>query len=445
MDHENNRCTDEAQDRWGISIWVKIAVWVKIAIIAALGVLLIAPALFIESLINDRERELERVIQEVSKTWGGSQTIVGPILNLPYTLPDNSTGFVRFMPKNLEIRGAVSPELKRKGPFSVKVYNADLKLSGGFDFPDMARVQIPMERVMLDEAYLTLHISDIRGVRDQIIMVVNGKELAVRPSARPEDCADARFSSRLPLDPTISEYSFDIPLSLSGSERLEFAPCGKSTKVSMNLDWDAPSFHGPFQPIENSAESGGSLVMWKILDFNRQFPQQWRGNKFKNALFNSTFGVELSTPTEVYEKSRASMAHGLLLLLITFVALFVFEMTSAVRLHPAQYLLIGLAIMTFHTLLLSISEQMDFSTGYGISSLATVGLITFYSRGALQSRKLALALAAILILVYGYSYWMLQMAEYALLAGSLGIFTLLSVIMGLTRNTDWRMLLHGRA
>ncbi len=68
---------------------------------------------------------------------------------------------------------------------------------------------------------------------------------------------------------------------------------------------------------------------------------------------------------------------------------------------------------------------------------AVIALGTAYVRSIRKRTDLATIVGGGLAIVYGYSYRLLQMVDYALVAGSIGLFVELSVIMFLTRNIDW--------
>jgi inner membrane protein len=105
--------------------------------------------------------------------------------------------------------------------------------------------------------------------------------------------------------------------------------------------------------------------------------------------------------------------------------------------HPINYLLIGLALVLFYTLLLSLSEHIGFNYSYLAAALSTVLMITVYTKSVLSSRALAFAVFAILSILYGFLYVLLQVADYALLLGSIGLFFILALFMYLTRRIDW--------
>ena len=48
-----------------------------------------------------------------------------------------------------------------------------------------------------------------------------------------------------------------------------------------------------------------------------------------------------------------------------------------------------------------------------------------------------LVIAGVLAILYGFLYVNLQLQDYALLLGSIGLFVMLAVVMYLTRNIDW--------
>ena len=97
--------------------------------------------------------------------------------------------------------------------------------------------------------------------------------------------------------------------------------------------------------------------------------------------------------------------------------------------HPVQYALIGFALILFYTLLLSFSEYTGFNTAYAIAAIATVGLITWFVKGLLDSMKLSMLLSFVLVLMYSYVFTILQLQDFPLLLGSIGLFIALAIVM----------------
>jgi inner membrane protein len=121
----------------------------------------------------------------------------------------------------------------------------------------------------------------------------------------------------------------------------------------------------------------------------------------------------------------------------TFVAYFLFELFAALRLHPLQYLLIGLANCVFYVLLLALAEHIGFAAAYGASAVAATGLIASYSAAVLRSFLRAAPIGALLGGLYGYLYVTLIAEDFALLIGAFGSFAALATFMYLTRRVDW--------
>lgn len=158
-----------------------------------------------------------------------------------------------------------------------------------------------------------------------------------------------------------------------------------------------------------------------------------------NLLEASAVGTELMTPVDFYRQVDRVIKYGVLFLVLTFATYFIFEIISNKRLHPFQYLLIGCSIILFYLLLLAFAEVIGFGGAYGIASLATIASISLYSHailGKIQKRA-ALLVAGLLSVLYGYLYVLLQLEDWSLLFGAIGLFAVLATIMYITRNVDW--------
>jgi inner membrane protein len=122
---------------------------------------------------------------------------------------------------------------------------------------------------------------------------------------------------------------------------------------------------------------------------------------------------------------------------LVFLTFFVFEALSGQRLHPAQYVLVGLAQMVFYLLLLSLSEYVGFDLGFALAAVATVGLIGLYAGWAFKSARYRLRALVIFSVLYVLIYCLMRLEDFALLAGSLASFVGLAAAMYLTRNLEW--------
>ncbi|NNC97155.1 MAG: cell envelope integrity protein CreD, partial [Gammaproteobacteria bacterium] len=217
---------------------------------------------------------------------------------------------------------------------------------------------------------------------------------------------------------------------------LSIIPVGKTTIARLESDWSDPSFFGSFLPDTRDVSEKGFTATWKVLHLNRPFPQAWKNNNIPN-LQRTAFGANLIITNDKYQKVSRTEKYGLMFIVFTFLAFFMSEIVNKIKVHPIQYLFIGMGLIVFYSLLLSFSEHITFNKSYMLSAFATVSMITSYSRSVLRKNKLAMFVGLILTILYLYLFVLLHMQDFALLLGSIGLFSVLAIVMYLTRNIDW--------
>ncbi len=176
-----------------------------------------------------------------------------------------------------------------------------------------------------------------------------------------------------------------------------------------------------------------------MLEINRKLPRTWSGKAVSGeALFRTAFGFALVTPVDVYSMSYRAIRYGVLFIAITFLAFFAWEqVTQGLRLHPMHYLLVGLALSVFFLLLLAVGEHLPFALAYALAAAALILLLGLYVAGVTSRRAAAVLMSLGLAGRYGCLYLILQSEDYALLLGSLLVFTVLAVTMLATRRLNW--------
>lgn len=420
------------------------SVGLRLFIIAGLSLVLLIPATLIIFLINEREQRRDHAILEVSEKWGQSQVIAGPILTIPYrravssndgktvtTVMENA----HFLPEQLQVTGELVPEIRHRGIYDVVLYQSDLQLTGTFTAPNFGELSIAPENILWQEAVFALGISDLKGIRETIVIKWNDVDHIANPGIESKDVLFSGISTKLAVQPATPGYSFSVGLKLNGSGELQFLPVGKETKVNIAAAWGNPSFVGSFLPVTREVRHDRFSAVWSVLHLNRNYPQQWLGPR--QELLASAFGVKLLLPIDEYQKTTRSAKYAIMFIALTFLAFFMTEILNKKILHPIQYLLVGFALLVFYTLLLSISEYLHFNQAYLIASAAVVLLISAYTRGMLKNNLITLIIGGILVLLYGFLFVILQLQDYALLLGSIGLFVILALVMYLTRNIDW--------
>jgi inner membrane protein len=240
---------------------------------------------------------------------------------------------------------------------------------------------------------------------------------------------------KTPIENPAAKQPFSLHLNLNGSSEIRFTPVGEVTQVAMESPWSNPSFVGNFLPESRDISTDAFRAEWKVLNLNRNFPQAWVGGKYK--VIESAFGVRLFLPVDEYQKTSRTVKYAILFIALTFVSFFLSEVIAKVALHPIQYTLIGFALIVFYVLLLSISEHVAFNIAYAISSAAVIALVTAYSRWITSSNRIAIAISGVLVLLYTFLFVTLQLQDYAMLLGSVGLFLSVLLVMYLTRRVDW--------
>lgn len=419
--------------------WIRNSITIKSIIIGLLVLILLIPAGMIKKLIQERNDLRNSVISEVSYKWGNPQTIAGPIITIPYKQYYKKDKeiieeirYAKFLPEDLNISGQINPETRYRGIYKVVVYNTNLKITGKFNKPDFSEWKIKDSNVLWENATLSIRIPDMRGIKDEIKVTWNKNEYEVNPGINEQN--HTGVSTLVDIDEN-DTYAFEFNLNLNGSESLNFIPLGKQTNVSLNSNWTDPSFEGAFLPYDRNVDINGFNSKWKILHLNRSFPQKWIGNNY--TVDDSSFGVKLMLPVDHYQKSLRSVKYAIMFISLTFLIFFFTEILNKKRIHPIQYLLVGLGLSIFYTLLVSLSEQISFNLAYLIASFAIISLITAYSYSMLKNKKITGVVALVLIILYVFLFTILQLQDYALLLGNIGLFIALATVMYLSRKVNW--------
>ncbi len=415
----------------------------KLITICALILLLLIPASMVKSLIWERDNRKQGVINEINHKWGEAQTLIGPVLTVPYLvhMEDKKgktatvTRYLHLLPDRIDIKSRINPEVRYRGIYEAVLYNTILSMDGLFPPVPAKDLRIASEDIVWAGAFISVGISDMRGIKERIHATFDGKSLDMEPGIETAEVIQSGVSAAIQIDAVQKAHPFHFDINLNGSRQIQFAPVGKVTTVTARSEWTDPSFGGAFLPVERSITEKGFTAKWKVLHLNRNYPQAWKGGG--HDLGRSTFGLTLFSPVDIYQKTMRTAKYALMFIVFTFMAFYISEVMNKLRVHPVQYLLIGLGIIIFYSLLLSISEQINFGAAYLISASAVVCLITGYAKTILKKPHVTMMVGGILAALYVYLYILLQLEDYALLMGSVGLFGVLGIIMYLTRKIDW--------
>ncbi len=425
----------------------KESVTLRIILVAGLIIALLIPLWMIQSLIYERQAYRNEAVKEISKSWAGPQTIAGPIITVVTKHEKTNKGGNKvesrrrsfYLPENLSIEAKVIPEKRYRGIYSAIVYKSDLIIKGNFDLQTM---KDKLYDPNLEEVYLSFNVDDPKGIQQNIVLKWDDVVQRIDPGLKEKNIFTNGFHSVIAINKDKPLGSFEINLSLNGVDDLNFVPMGKSTEVNVTSTWSNPAFIGNFLPAERNISDKGFTASWNVNHFNREFPQEW--NQTTQNIFNDKFGLKFYIPADEYQQAMRSSKYGLLIIILTFVSFFFVEVFSGKAIHPIQYMLIGLALIIFYSLLLSLSEYIRFQYSYLISGVLVISLIGFYTQSIFRSRKIFLSITAMLTSFYGFVYVLLQLQDYSLLLGNIALFLILAAIMFFTRKINWFEVLKGQ-
>lgn len=451
----------------GFFSWLKKSLGIRLLVLGFLALILLIPLSFAKDLLKQRESYQTTSINEVSDKWGDAQIIAGPILRIPYQyqiktyLEDgkNYTWEIRksnfyVLPDSLHINAIIEPEVRYRGVYEIIVYETAIEMEGYFNDFGQSKWEnwgIKKTDILWDEVVLEFSVGDPKGINSQVQLDWNGTlldfEHGQSNSANHNNISDNYSynvthskSNYLEVETVIKQetnqlqkQTFHLNLELNGSKKLQFSPVGKITTAAITSSWTSPSFDGDFLPKTRHIDDKGFSAFWHVIHLNREFPQQYIGSQ---SLKNATFGLSLFQPGNIYQMADRAGKYGFMIIALTLLTFFFFQLFYPIRVHSFQLFLIGLALCIFYALLIALSERILFAMSYLISSAATITLIVLFSWGLMKKFRIALNLGGILVLLYAVIYWLIQL-EDPLLVGTLILFTILAVLMALSSKINW--------
>lgn len=440
--------------------WFKTSITARMLMVGFLVLILLIPLAFIDNLILERSHRQDEVVDEINDKWGSDVLVYGPMIKLPYkTYSETKTyheptktyikeiqthiNYAYIFPEELAVDTKVTSKSLKRNNYESAVFTTNMSFSGQFSQVDLLKKDIKNEDIIWDKAKLLIKTSNLKGIKNEIIASINDHpylfETIADNSNEYSGSLDGLETSFLTEKDFSKELitSFKLEMTFNGSESIKIIPVGKTTKMSMTSNWANPSFTGNYLPDDETKEitPQGFKANWKILHINRPFSQEYL-NKVP-VLKKFAFGTDFIVLVDQYQKSQRSSKYGFLVIGLTFLIFFLIQTLSKISIHPFQYLMIGLALTMFYTLLISISEHSTFLKAYFIAGISVIGLITLYSKTILKSTKFSIFIGLSLTLLYTFIYVIIQLENYALLVGSIGLFLILATVMFISRKIDW--------
>jgi inner membrane protein len=415
----------------------------KGVITGALILIMLVPTLLLMELVSEREKRQKEVVKEVSSRWAGTQTISGPYLVIPYS--DSTTNnegkiitvnkHLTILPKTLEVNGNIFPEKRQRSIYKVLLYKTELNISGAFK-PEWP-AGINLANLDTNNIKICFALSDYKGIEEEITINTGNRQILLGPGLPATALGTIGLSSLLDADMATlnAGISFSMKAKLKGSEQLHFMPMSANSQFNLKSAWPGPSFDGNSLPAERTVTDKGFSANW---NFNRaNLPFGTAILPGVNIGDDLAFGVTLVEPADQYDKTMRSIKYSILIIGLTFALFFIIELMQKKPFHPVQYVMVGISLVIFYTLLLSISEYIQFDYAYIIATAATVLLISFYAMSHFKNLKTAAIFFFVLSLLFGFILILIRLEDTALLIGSIGLFVVLALAMYASRKINW--------
>jgi inner membrane protein len=419
--------------------------------------LMLIPLFFVQNMIEDRNSYKEEATSKIEDSWAPNVVLAAPVLNIPYSYEEKivsddktvqtilKTDYTKHAPDNLNIDVKTITQIRYIGIFQVPVFTADVTIKG-----DFGKISDLLPRSKIEDAFVTLEMNSLKGISvpnfswNEETGVFGPSNYGSTLYYQKHDsnyCYDDycgtslnSLSSKVKVE---ENNTFELKFIIKGSSDISFYPIAKYNKIHISSDWQNPNFSGAFLPETKEIRDNGFDAFWNINYLASGIAP--RLDKTANA-YKSIFTTSFIIPVDNYKNATRAVKYGILFIVLTFAFCFAFEVANKKPIHPIQYLLVGFAMVIFYTLLVSISEFVNFSLAYLIASTATISLISTYAKIGIvkdMSKKEIATVVLSLVFLYGFLYILLQLQDMALLYGSLGLFAALAIIMYMTKNISW--------
>ncbi len=454
----------------------------KMLTVGLLMLIIGVPLAMIENTINSRLQFRNEAVHSIAADSVGQQKLLGPVLVIPYSehyeeeevIDASSKRSVKrqrtlskrlfVFPNQLTMQSTVDTDQRYRGIHKVLVYSGSHELNGSFTLPEQSA--FPRDKsdsnIVIGPAFVSIGLSDTRGLKNVPSIQWDGHAIEFQQNSYLNTFRQGLHAPLGKLELSASTASktssFVLTLNIDGIEQFSLIPIAKNNQVTIRSKWQHPQFYGRFlpSPKERKIDANGFSATWNISSLSSNAQQQFLNNETgqvedKTIVNNNastsasasengqidSFGVAFIEPINIYSQADRAIKYGLLFIALSFAAFFLFEILKQLPIHPVQYALVGLALVLFFLLLVSLSEHIRFIWAYLLASTACMSLISFYLSYALRSWRRGVGFGAALSLLYAVLFGLLQSENNALIMGSILLFSVLATIMLITRKVDW--------
>lgn len=426
----------------------------KIILVAALIALLWLPVGVIHNLVLERAELNQQVQQQIADSSGGPQLLSRPLLVLeleatqvPST--DKTAAHRQYLLQqadDLQLSSEVQTEQRSRGLYRARVYQSQHQMKASFAavaaelLANTAAGQADAPRIKA--AWISFAVNDSRGFTRLPQLKLNGELQHIATGSKLSFLPEG-FHLPLPLSQLEQAMTLELSLELQGSTSLNVLPVARNSQWQLRSNWPDPAFQGRYLPQQREISPSGFSAHWQSselsnpagLELSRCF-----GQPSCKALTEQAFSVSLIEAVDPYQQTERAIKYAILVIVLSFAWFYLAELLSHThfQLHPMHYLLVGLTLVMFYLLLLSLAELIGFLAAYWLASLACALLLYGYLTAVLQSKQRSVAVTAAYLALQGLLYLILQAETFALLSGTLLLFATLAVLMLSTRRLNWQ-------
>lgn len=418
----------------------------KVSTLLGCILLLLVPLFMVSNLISERENYRNDVENTLRQSTSGPQKLVGPLIAIPMTeifykienekKVEYKKSYMHFiLPESLVVTGNQHVESRSIGIYDGQIWNTDLKIKAQFNTEAMQ--QLKGETITAGQPFIVMGVGDARGIGTVSISRINGETLSVEPGA---GVYGALSGIHIPLTDKALEaktFALDVSLNLAGTGSFAVVPVGRNSEMMLNSNWPHPGFMGDYLPVKHQIGESGFQANWQSSWFANNMESWFNDKESPEWEALPAFSVTVATPADQYQLTERAIKYAILLIALTFMAFFVFETLTGLRLHPMQYLLVGLSLVLFYLVLLALSEHVGFTPAWIIASLVGAVMNGMYLQAVLKSWRRSGMFVLSLLGLDVVMWFLLRSEDSALLLGSAVLALALFAVMFLTRHFDW--------
>lgn len=407
----------------------------------------------IGSVFEARDKEYKKVINAMAQDWGGDQSVVGPVLVVPYvehvtsvkTVTDNNgddktvsrdiftNKTMILLPEELRIKTELNELHRKKGQYDSLVYQADLNMTGFFNL-DLLPREKNKYTIRWKKAWLAVGLSDTKVITSTSPLRWDDSSAKFEPGTRLTKLLPSGIHAKMiNTSKKNKRPEFKIQLSFKGSNAFRFAPLGESTVATIRSAWSHPSFEGGILPKSKIISDDGFSAEWNIPHLSRNYPQSWLLGEQTFPLTNLVTGVDFKSPASVYSKISEVIKYGIIFVAFAFLALLVFDISAVSRVHLIQYGIIGLSLSLFYFFFAVLAEYFLLDRAYVYAVSGILSIVTLYVMAVLRSFLKGIFILIVLGGLYGALYFILQKEEHAFLVGSGVLLFIMMMFMSVTQ------------